>query len=237
MLHIIILLTIFVDIIENREKCLLSDCHITSKMFDYEGGELLIKEHSVKVTVPNEAIDRGYKVQIEAAASLFGPFKIPDGYYPISAYVWIGTCSKFIKKPLKVEIEHDVVSDKINTSELCVLTASEKDICGEKAGQKIFQMKEDTVKYQFQISDETCNVFSDHFCWSCLATKANKPKRIMMYHYLPKNYQEKKVFQAEVSFCPDFTFYKQVIKLIFLAKLRMYISCLNFVKMYLCNWA
>jgi len=181
-------------------------------MFDYDGGELLIKEHSVKVTVPNEAIDRGYEVQIEAAASLFGPFIIPDGYYPISAYVWIGTCSKFIKKPLEVEIEHDIVSDEINSSELCVLTASEKDICGEKAGQKIFKMNEDKVKYQFQINDTTCTVSSDHFCCKCLAMKTYEkiPKRIIMYHYLPKNYKYEKEFEAEVSFCPDLTLCKLV---------------------------
>ena len=216
-------INIFVDIIENREECILSDdCHITSEMFNYDGGELLIKEHSVKITVPIGAIEEGYKVQIEAAASLFGPYVIPDGYYPISAYVWIGTCSKFIKKPLKVEIEHDIVSDEINSSELCILTASEKDICGEKAGQKIFKMNKDTVKYQIQISDTTCTVLSDHFCSKCLAMIANqkpKPARIMMYHYLPENYQDKKDFQAEVSFCPDHTFYKQVRnQLIFLAE-------------------
>ena len=143
-------INIFVDIIENREECILSDdCHITSEMFNYDGGELLIKEHSVKITVPIGAIEEGYKV-------------------------------------------------------------------------KIFKMNKDTVKYQIQISDTTCTVLSDHFCSKCLAMIANqkpKPARIMMYHYLPENYQDKKDFQAEVSFCPDHTFYKQVRnQLIFLAE-------------------
>jgi len=205
-----IFLTIFVDIIENKEECHLSDCHITSEMFDYNGGELLIKEHSVKITVPVGTIDKGYKVQIEAAASLFGPFIIPYGYYPISAYVWIGTCSEFIKKPLKVEIEHDVVSDEIKTSELCILTASEKDICGEKAaGQKIFKMNEDTVKYQFQISDTICTVSSEHFCWYGLAVNEKKSKRIMMYHYLPENYQDKKIFKLKLVFAQTLNFTKR----------------------------
>ena len=184
-----------------------------SKMFDYNGGELSIEEHSIKVTVPIGAIIEGHKVQIEAAASLFGPFIIPDGYHPISAYVWIGTCSKFIKKPLKVEIEHNiVVSEETKISELHILTASEKDFCGEKAGQKMFKMKKDTFNYQCQINDTTFTVFSDHFCYKCLAIKENTniPKRVMMYHYLPENYKSKKVFQAEVCFCYDLTFCKQV---------------------------
>jgi len=184
-------------------------------MFDYDGGELFIKEHSVKITIPIGAIDKRYKVQIEAAASLFGPFIIPDGYYPISAYVWIGTCSEFIKKPLEVEIEHDITSVGINNSELCILTASVKEINSEKTRQKIFKMNEDTVKYQCHISYATCTVFSEHFSHKILAIKAYKckeiPKRIIMYHYLPKKYKHKKQFEAEVCFCQDLTFCKQVI--------------------------
>jgi len=181
-------------------------------MFDYDGGELIIKEHSVKVTVPTGAIDKGYMVQIEAAASLFGPFIIPDGYHPISAYVWIGTCSKFIKKPLKVEIEHDIASEAINNSELCILTTLNfgKDIC---AKQTVFKMNEDTVMYQCQINYATCTVFSDHFCYKCLAIKEyiEIPNRIIMYHYLPENYKHTNEFEAEVCFCQDLTFCRQVI--------------------------
>jgi len=182
-------------------------------MFNYDGGELLIKEHSVKITVPTGAIDKSYKVQIETAASLFGPFIIPDGYYPISAYVWIGTCFEYLRKPLKVEIEHDVASEEINNSELCILTASVKDICGKKTRQTVFEMNEDTVKYQCQISYTTCTIFSDHFCYKCLAIKAyvKIPKRIIMYHYLPENYKYTKEFEAEVCFCQDLKSCKQVI--------------------------
>jgi len=44
------------------------------------------------------------------------------------------------------------------------------------------------------------------------------PKRIIMYHYLPENYEYKREFEAEVSFCQDLEFCKQVIsQLIFLA--------------------
>jgi len=204
---------VFIDIVENEEECLLSDCNIKSKLFDYNGGELLIKEHSVKITVPNEAINKGHKMQIQAAASLFGPFIIPNGYHTISPNVWIGACFEYINKPLEVEIEHDVVCEKINSSELCMLTTSEKDIYGEKDGQKMFKMNEDTVEYQFQISDTTCTFFSDHFCSKRLAIKTNEkiPKRIIMYHYLPENYKYSKEFVAEVCFCQDLTDCKKVI--------------------------
>ena len=93
-------------------------------MFDYNGGELVIKEHAVKVIVPTGAIDRDHEAQIEVASSLFGPFIIPEDYYPISVYVWIGGCYKFEKKVM-VETEHDI--EEIDVSELCVLTACNED--------------------------------------------------------------------------------------------------------------
>ena len=50
-----------------------------------------MEEHAVKITIPCGAIGMGCNVQIEAVASLFGSFNIPEGYDPVSAYVWIGT--------------------------------------------------------------------------------------------------------------------------------------------------
>ena len=194
----------------NREECPLKDCQIVSRIFDYNGGELLIKEHAVKVTIPIGAIDKGCHVQIEAAASLFGPFIIPEGYHPISAYVWIGACYEF-KKNLIVEIEHDIVVCEEIMSELCVLTACEKDICGEK---EKFIMHEDNCKYQYEINKSTCKFFNHHFCSKCLALKDTKPvspKRIKVYHYVPMDYRSKVEFITEVCFCYDLLLCKKVI--------------------------
>lgn len=138
-MHIFIILCplyliIYVVIVNNKEICPLRNS-IISKVFDCNGGELLIKEHAIKVTVPIGAIDENYEVQIQAAASLFGPFIIPEDHYPISAYVWIGACYEF-KKKLKIEMEHDiVVSEETDVSELCVLTACEEDRCDGENNQ------------------------------------------------------------------------------------------------------
>ena len=202
--------------INNNEKCPLRDCQIISRMFDYDGGEIIIKEHAVKVTVPNGAIGKGYRVQIEVAASLFGPFIIPEGYHPISPYVWIGNCYEF-KKNIEIEIEHDIViSTKGNISEWCMLTACEKDTYHGKNGQKLYQMHKDTNEYQYKISDSTITFFTDHLCSKCLTVDENIPvaKRVMMYHYLPENYKSKHEFVSEVCFCYDLKFCKEVINLL-----------------------
>ena len=187
----------------------MKDCQIISRLFDYDGGELIIKEHAVKVTIPVGAIDKGYNIQIEAAASLFGPFIIPEGYYPISAYVWIGACYEF-KKKLVVEIEHDSFLTEESMSEFCILTVCEKDVYGE---EKLLKLHEDDCEYHYEVNKSTCTFFTHHFCSKCLAAKGdvNPPKRIRVYHYVPMDYTSKIEFITEVCFCNDLYVCKQVI--------------------------
>ena len=163
------------------------------------------------MTVPIGAIDKYCEAQIEVAASLFGPFIIPEDYEPISVYVWIGACYKF-KKEVMVEMEHDiVVNEEENIPELCILTACEKDKCDGENNQKL-KMHEDTCEYELE--KLTCTVFTSHFCSICLAIKmrgeAYRARRIIMYHYLPEDYISAKQFTAEVCFCCDLQFYKEV---------------------------
>ena len=165
------------------------------------------------MTIPIGAIDKCCIVQIEAGASLFGPYIIPEGYYPISAYVWIGACYEF-KKKLKVEIEHDtVISQETNFSELHVLTACEEDKCDGENNQMLYKMHEDTCEYQYEVDKITCTIFTSHLCSKCLAAsgEAKKAKRVIMYHYLPDNYKKEfDYFVAEVSFCYALQFCKEV---------------------------
>ena len=197
----------------NKENCSLGDCQIISSMFGYDGGELSIKEHAVKVMIPPGAIDKGCKVQIQAAASLFGPFITPEGYHPISAYVWVGA-NYIFKEKLKVEIEHGVyVTQETNLSELCVLTACEEDKCDGEDNETVYKMCEDTCEYQYELNKSICTLFTSQFCSKCLAEKGKvrQPSRIAMYHYLSEDYKSAyDEFIAEVSFCFDFLFCKEV---------------------------
>ena len=189
-----LLITLGTVFIKNREQCPLRECQIVSMVFDHEGGELSVKEHAVKVIIPPGAIDEGFVVQIEVAASLFGSYKTPKGYHTISPYGWLGA-SYIFKKKLQVEIEHDVhVTKKTNLSELCVLTTH---------GENKWEMHEDTCEYQYELNNPICTLFVSQFCSKCLAEKgeAKIPKRIIMYFYLPKDYKSAHEFIAEVTFC------------------------------------
>ena len=198
-------------VVLNREECPMKDCQTISWIFDYYGGGILIKEHAVKVTVPIGAIEEDCQVQIEAAASLFGPFIIPEGYHPISAYVWIGACYEF-KKNLIVELEHDIVSEETDISELHVLTACEENMCNGEDNQILYKMHEDTCEYQYELNKSTCTILTSRFCTKCLLArgKTKKANRIIMYHYLPEDYKLAYEFVTETSFCYDLKFCKEV---------------------------
>ena len=51
----------------------------------------------MKVIVPSGAIADNQSVEIQSAASLFGPFTMPKGYRPISAFISIEAFYKFNK--------------------------------------------------------------------------------------------------------------------------------------------
>ena len=185
----------------NQEDCPLKKCQIVSRIFDHIGGKILIPQHAIKVMVPAGAIAEGHRVQIEAAASLFGPFIIPEDYDPIGAYLWIAAHYKF-KKPLKIEIEHEVfVSENTNLSDLCVLTADRENY-----------MHEDYCENHYSLKKSFCTIFASRFCSKCPAKKrkAHMPKRVIMYHYLPEDYKVVNEFVAEVSFCYDLLSCKKV---------------------------
>ena len=180
-----------------------------SQEFDCNGGELFIKEHAVKITIPVGAIAKGDVVQLEAAASPVGLYNIPEGYHPISVYVLL-EASYLFKKKLKVEIEHDIVVSKdTDISKLCVLTTGKEVLYH---GQKWLKMYKDNCEHQYKVNESTCSLFTDHFCSKCLAyiDTIKIPKRVMIYHYLPEDYKSETEVICEICICFDLTFCKKV---------------------------
>ena len=195
------------DTIVNQEPCPLTDndINITSVHFTSTGGLMVIEEYGVMVNVPSGAIEDNCVVEIQAAASLFGPFDIPSDCRPVSAYVWIGANYTF-KKPVKIELEHHAdISNSDNISEFCILKA-----CCAKCNSHHHKMHEITEDYI--ISDSFCTLYTDHFCSYCLAAKSTQiPDRIVAYHYLPEGYESMDKFRVELCFCYDLDYCKKVI--------------------------
>ena len=165
-----------------KEECPISDFKPISKTFDHNGGTLIIKEHNVTITVPALAVSEGDKVEVQAAASLIGPYKLPDDCSPISVFVWMGANYMF-KKPIRIRIPHFAsVTDSNDAFGVVVLTADKKDLVLNENGDLVLQMHESVCDYQYEVNDDYCDYYTNHFCSKCLA------RRSTFYYYMYKLY-------------------------------------------------
>jgi len=183
-----------------------------SHCFDSEGGKLVIDEHSITITIPKGAIAEGKRVQIQAAASLIGPYIIPEGYHPVSAYVWIGASYKF-RKQVQVQIEHHAaLSQPEDILQLSMLTACYKDKIVRNNSQDAYTMHKAAYQPQCEIGESFCIYSTDCFCSNCVAKETEKiPDRIVVYHMLPKSYELTDHFSSEICFCYNLECCKKVI--------------------------
>ena len=165
-----------------KEECPISGFKPISKTFDHNGGILIIKEHDVTITVPALAVSEGEKVEVQAAAGLIGPYKLPDDYNPVSVFVWMGADYVF-KKPVKIRIPHFAsVTDLDEVFGVVVLTADKKDLVLNENGNLVLQMHESVYDYQYEVGEKYCDYYTDHFCSKCLA------RRSTFYYYIFKLY-------------------------------------------------
>ena len=155
----------------NKEVCPISDCKPLSKRFNHSGGTLIIEDHDVTITVPELAVSRGEEVEIQAVVSLIGPYKLPDDYYPISVFVWVGADYTF-KKPVRITIPHFAsIRDLDEMSDVTVLIANNKELTFNENGDIILQMHKSIYDYQCEVKSEYCDYYTDNFCSKCLARR------------------------------------------------------------------
>ena len=200
---------IYISTVVNKEQCPFKYSNIVTRQFSSDGGIMDIEEYGVRVTVPKGAIE-DHCVEIQAAASLFGPFIIPHDCHPVSPYVWIAADYVF-KKQLQVNIEHHAdITNLKDESQLCIL----KTCCSECSTHDHHSEAHIMTKWneQFNINDTVCTLFTNHFCSQCLVSKNDQiPDRIIAYHYLPDDYKFADSFRAELCFCYDLSICKKVL--------------------------
>ena len=154
-----------------NEEFLISDTELLSKMFDHNGGDLIIKDHDVTITVPKLAVSEGDKVEVKAAASLIGPYKLPEEYDQISVFVWIGANYMF-RKPVQIRIPHIASFVDLNdVFDVVILTANKNDLVLNENNNLVLQMHESVYDYQYEVNKDYCDYYTDHFCSKCLARR------------------------------------------------------------------
>ena len=144
---------------------------VLSKTFDHNGGELIIEEHDVTITIPELAISEGDKVEVQAIVSLTGPYQLPDGYDLVSVFVWIEADYRF-RKLVKITIPHFASIENLDQRfDVVILTANENDLVLNEYGDSLLQMHESVYEYQYEVNDDYCDYYTDHFCSKCLARR------------------------------------------------------------------
>ena len=209
-----------------EEKCPISECKLLSKTFDHHGGELIIEEHDVTIAVPKLAVFEGVKVEMQAAASLTGPYELPDDCSLVSVFVWIGANYRFTK-PVKVTVPH-FARNKDLDHRMVILTANEKDIV-HRDDEYVLQMHESEFDYHYEISahGDYCVCYTNQFCSKCLAEKPyyynlicpiislfeylyKSSRRIMVFCCYPNDYKTADELKIELCICYRLEYCMQV---------------------------
>ena len=87
-----------------NEACLIPKEDIITYYADHKGG-LFYHHHNFAIFVPPGAVSQGECVEIQATANHYGPYVIPDGFYPISSFFWLSADYTF-KVPVYIVMGH-----------------------------------------------------------------------------------------------------------------------------------
>ena len=187
----------------------------------------MIKEHDVTIAVPKLAVFEGVKVEIQAAASLTGPYKLPDDCNLVSVFVWIGANYRF-KKSVKIIVPHFAYIEGLVDYRMVILTANEKDIVHKEDGNYLVQMHESVYDYQYVVNDDCCVYYTDHFCSKCymersfiynlyntlvlspLKSLLPFKRRLMVFFCYPKDHKTADELNIEFCICYSLKYCLQV---------------------------
>ena len=180
------------------EACPIYVDDVMSYYVDHLGGAFYNQYHNFAIVVPPHAVLQGDCVEIQGTANYFGPYKLPDGFYPISSYFWISANYKF-KVPVYLIMNHYAkIRNLEDVRNLHVLCKSTLDL---NANDNLMMSVISNGVY-FDDKIGYCVLAANHFCSYCQAKSYQYiPDYLTAYCY---TYDEPSSgsFIAEVSFCP-----------------------------------
>ena len=200
--------------------------------FDHHGGKLIIEDHGITIDVPQSAVSEGEEVTVQAFASLTGPFVLPDGYQLVSMFVCIEADYMF-NKLVRITIPHFAAIKNLDQSfDVVVLTANKIDSVGEEDDDLVLQMHESVYDYQYEVHDDYCDYYTNHFCSKCLArrrslifrlfnrltlstpreTACYNRTRITVFFCVPDDYESADDLSIELCICYSLKYCLQVHK-------------------------
>ena len=176
--------------------CPLKDSNVMSHMCDYNGGKLISKDGSIKITVPKGAIRKGDLVLLGTATNLFSSFMLPSKCHAnmVSPYYWIRVTGLYhFQIPVQVEFEHYGGCDPSHYQLLC---------CEDDDESYIMRPVDCELRFKIQGGTFWCAFQAQQFCSYCLHHGCSDPmiNKIGVYFLKPKKFQCLDFFTVEIWF-------------------------------------
>lgn len=187
------------EAIKTTESCpIINSNDIVSYFVDYDGCTLYNDSHNFVIVVPPGAVLQGECVEIQATASLFGPYQLPHGYIPISSFFWVSANYTF-KKPVYLIFSHHANFTSIDDIyNCCALEACAHDLCVTSDGKLMMNKVLGGTFFDCKIG--FCIISTNHFCSYCLA-KSDKvvlPDKFYASFY---THVDRGILKAEICMC------------------------------------
>ena len=187
------------DLIKTTETCPIYSDDIASYHVDHVGGVFYNECHNFALVIPPDAVAQGDCVEIQGTANYFGPYMIPDGFYPISSCYWISANYVF-KAPVYFIMNHYTKIRSVeDVRNLYVLHKCAKE--PNVNGDMMMSVISDGVYFDNNI--RYCVLATNHFCSYCQAKSVEHIPEYLTACYCTydESYSESHI--AEVSFCPS----------------------------------
>ena len=111
------------------------------------------------------------------------------------------------KKPVHIRIPHIASFMGLDEGfDVVVLTANKKDLVLNENGNLVLQMHESVYDYQYEVNDDYCDYYTDHFCSKCLARRRSRIVKLLNRLTLstPREISNPSCTRITVFFCvPD----------------------------------
>ena len=194
-------LSIRTNFIKVVETCPISSRDIISYYADYLGGVFYNKYHNFAIVIPPGAVSQGDCVEIQATANYFGPYIIPDKFYPISSCFWVSANYTFSAPVYFIMNHYASIRSLEDVKNLHVLQTSVHD-------SKIMSTTLDGVYFDCKIG--YCVLATNHFCSYCQAKSDRSIPEYLLACYSTFDEPSTGSYIAEVCFCPSNTDCKKV---------------------------
>ena len=200
------------NVIKVTETCPISNGDIVSYYVDHLGGVFCNKNHNFAIVIPPGAVSQGHCVEIQATANCFSPYVIPDGFYPISSYVWVSADYTF-NIPVYVVMTH--YAKVTSLEDVASLHVLQSPAYYSDTTNKNQMMRPLTDGFYFDIEIGFCVLTTNHLCSFCQAKGIKHiPEYLTAFYY---TYDKSSTYPhidgshiAEVCFCPSNSECKQV---------------------------